>query len=110
MGSEQRGEFQEALLDADGFEDLPGKWQAAIVVAEQNRPDLRIARSAGAAGISVDASSLRTHHRAGLTGHLAPTLPRKGPCPGGVSATGSACATGLSSHVISHDGVVGGSP
>jgi hypothetical protein len=45
MGAEQRREFQEALLDADGFEDLPGKRQAAIVGAEQNRPDLRIARS-----------------------------------------------------------------
>jgi hypothetical protein len=45
MGDVQRREFQEALLDADSFEDLPGKWQAAIVGAEQNRPDLRIARS-----------------------------------------------------------------
>jgi hypothetical protein len=26
--------------DADSFEDLPGKWQAAIVSAEQNRPKL----------------------------------------------------------------------
>jgi hypothetical protein len=24
------------------FEDLPGKWQAAIVKAEQNRPKLRV--------------------------------------------------------------------
>jgi hypothetical protein len=31
-------EFQEALLDADTFENLPGKWQAAIVRAEENRP------------------------------------------------------------------------
>jgi hypothetical protein len=45
MGAKQRREFQEALLDDNGFEDLPGKWQAAIVGAEQNRPDLRIARS-----------------------------------------------------------------
>jgi len=29
-------------LDADSFEDLPGKWQAAIVAAEQRRPRLRI--------------------------------------------------------------------
>ena len=35
-------EFQEALLDADSFEDLPGKWQAAIQKAEENRPNLRI--------------------------------------------------------------------
>jgi sulfite reductase beta subunit-like hemoprotein len=45
MGDVQRREFHEALLDADTFEDLPGKWQVAIVGAEQNRPDLRIARS-----------------------------------------------------------------
>jgi hypothetical protein len=38
----QRREFHEALLDADGFEDLPGKWQAAIVAAEENRPKLRL--------------------------------------------------------------------
>ena len=36
----QRREFHEALLDADGFEDLPGKWQAAIMEAEQSRPKL----------------------------------------------------------------------
>jgi hypothetical protein len=38
----QRREFDEALLDADSFEDLPGKWQAAIVEAEGNRPRLRL--------------------------------------------------------------------
>jgi hypothetical protein len=38
MGELQRREFHEALLDADAFEDLPGKWQAAILEAEQNRP------------------------------------------------------------------------
>jgi hypothetical protein len=26
MSDQQRREFHEALLDADGFEDLPGKW------------------------------------------------------------------------------------
>ena len=31
-------EFQEALLDADSSEDLPGKWQAPILKAEQSRP------------------------------------------------------------------------
>jgi hypothetical protein len=43
MGDLQRCEFQEALLDADAFEDLPGKckWQAAILKAEGNRPNLR---------------------------------------------------------------------
>jgi hypothetical protein len=38
----QRREFHEALLDADAFEDLPGKWQAAILKAEENRPSLRV--------------------------------------------------------------------
>ena len=42
MDADQRREFQETLLDADAFEDLPGKWQAAIVSAEQNRPNLRV--------------------------------------------------------------------
>ena len=41
----QRREFHEALLDADCFEDLPGRWQAAIVRAEQNRPKLRVVNS-----------------------------------------------------------------
>jgi hypothetical protein len=38
----QRREFHEALLDADTFEDLPGKWQAAILKAEENRSQLRV--------------------------------------------------------------------
>jgi hypothetical protein len=42
LGDRQRREFHEALLDAGTFEDLPGKWQAAIVKAEQNRPELRV--------------------------------------------------------------------
>jgi hypothetical protein len=29
-------------LDADSFEDLPGKWQAVVLTAEQNRPQLRL--------------------------------------------------------------------
>jgi hypothetical protein len=45
MSDLQRPEFHEALLDAERFEDLPGKWQAAILKAEQNRPNLRIAGS-----------------------------------------------------------------
>ena len=36
MDDRQRREFHEALLDADSIEDLPGKWQAAILKAEQN--------------------------------------------------------------------------
>lgn len=42
LSRQQRREFQEALLDATTFEELPGKWQAAILEAEQNRPRLRL--------------------------------------------------------------------
>jgi hypothetical protein len=35
MSAEQRREFHEALLDADTFEDLPGKWQAAVLDASR---------------------------------------------------------------------------
>jgi hypothetical protein len=38
----QRREFHEALLEAGSFEDLPGKGQAALLKAEQNRPKLRV--------------------------------------------------------------------
>jgi hypothetical protein len=38
----QRRELHQALLEADAFEDLPGKWQAAVLRAEQNRPRLRV--------------------------------------------------------------------
>jgi hypothetical protein len=41
----QRREFHVSLLDADRFEDLSGKWQAAIVKAEGNRPNLQIVDS-----------------------------------------------------------------
>jgi hypothetical protein len=37
MSAEQRREFQVALLEAQAFEDLAGKWQA-----EKTRPDLRM--------------------------------------------------------------------
>ena len=42
MSAQQRREFHEALLEAQAFEDLAGKWQAAILAAEQNRPKLRV--------------------------------------------------------------------
>jgi hypothetical protein len=32
-------------LDPDSFEDLPGRWQAAILRTEQNRPTLRVVTS-----------------------------------------------------------------
>jgi hypothetical protein len=41
MDDLQRREFHEALLDAESFEDLPVKWQAAIFKAEAARPRLR---------------------------------------------------------------------
>jgi hypothetical protein len=42
LGDLQRREFNEALLEAATFEDLPGKWQAAILKAEQTPPKLRV--------------------------------------------------------------------
>jgi hypothetical protein len=45
MSDYQRRDFHESLLDADSFEDLPGKWQAAILKAERNRPKLRVVTS-----------------------------------------------------------------
>jgi hypothetical protein len=42
MSDLQRREFHEALLEAGTVEDLPGKWQAAILMAEDNAPKLRI--------------------------------------------------------------------
>ena len=44
MDARQRREFHEALLDADSFEELPGKWQAAILDAEEAWPRLRLVR------------------------------------------------------------------
>jgi len=38
MDELQRREFHEALLEAASFEDLPGKWQAAVLTAEESRP------------------------------------------------------------------------
>ena len=46
MSDYQRRDFQESLLDAHTFEDLPGEWQAAILNAEENRPKLRLVSDA----------------------------------------------------------------
>jgi hypothetical protein len=46
MSDYQRREFHESLLAADSFEDLPGKWQAAILGAERNRPKLGLVSDA----------------------------------------------------------------
>jgi hypothetical protein len=45
MSDLRRREFHDALLEADAFEDLAGKWQAAILKAEEKRPNLRIVGS-----------------------------------------------------------------
>jgi hypothetical protein len=45
MSDLRRQEYHEGLGHADTFEDLPGKWQAAILKAEENRPKLRIVTS-----------------------------------------------------------------
>jgi hypothetical protein len=45
LGDLQRREFHEALLEAGSFEDLPGRWQAAVMEAEQNRSQLRLISS-----------------------------------------------------------------
>jgi hypothetical protein len=45
MDARERRELHEALLEAGTFEDLPGKWQAAILTAEENRPKLRLVGS-----------------------------------------------------------------
>ena len=34
LAAAQRRELHEALLEADSFEDLPGRWQAAILKAK----------------------------------------------------------------------------
>jgi hypothetical protein len=40
MSDLQRREFHEALLDADSFEDRPGKWQAHLVVYPYDETDI----------------------------------------------------------------------
>jgi hypothetical protein len=45
LGDLQRRECHEALLEAGSFEDLPGRWQAAVMEAEQNRSQLRLISS-----------------------------------------------------------------
>jgi hypothetical protein len=42
MTAGQRCDFHEALVEADSFGDLPGKWKAAIINAEGSRPNLRV--------------------------------------------------------------------
>jgi hypothetical protein len=42
LGPKLRREFQEALIEAASFEDLPGKWQAALLESEANAPDLKV--------------------------------------------------------------------
>jgi hypothetical protein len=42
MSGQQRRELQKALLDRGHLRGFAGKWQAAIVQAEQSRPKLRV--------------------------------------------------------------------
>jgi hypothetical protein len=37
-----RASVDGSLLGGASFEDLPGKWQAAVLKAEQNRPQFRV--------------------------------------------------------------------
>ena len=66
MSELQRREFHEALLDADTFDDLPGRWQAAILNAEQNWPKLR--------AVSRDGSDAAGSHET-LGSHSATRVP-----------------------------------
>jgi hypothetical protein len=50
----QRREFHEALLEAGSFEDLRGKWQAAILEAEWRRDSEQAIRA------RLDARARRT--------------------------------------------------
>jgi hypothetical protein len=45
MSDVQRRDFHEVLLDATPSSDLPGNWQAAILMADGNRPSLRTVTS-----------------------------------------------------------------
>jgi hypothetical protein len=45
MDDRQRREFHEACLTPTASSTCRGKWQAAIVSAEQNRPKLRVVRA-----------------------------------------------------------------
>jgi hypothetical protein len=56
MTIRQRHEFHEALLEADSFEDLRGKWQAAILEAEAARRTLRIGQRRLIASVGLGVS------------------------------------------------------
>jgi len=43
MSPSLRREFHEALLDAEFLDDLPGKWQGALIETEANMPELHAA-------------------------------------------------------------------
>jgi hypothetical protein len=42
LGESPRREFHGGLHEADAFEDLPWRWQAALLPARQNRHRLRL--------------------------------------------------------------------
>jgi hypothetical protein len=72
----QRREFHEALLEAGSFEDLPGKWQAAVLAAEQNRPKLRLITGRVARGGAAGPGRATLPRIAGSDARLVPFRPR----------------------------------
>jgi hypothetical protein len=76
MSGEQRREFHEALLDANAFEDLAGKWQAAILEAEQNRPKLRIVGTLDSAVVGARGSESRHLSAPGRCAQAPRKMPR----------------------------------
>jgi hypothetical protein len=80
MDEPQRREFHEALLDAHSFEDLPGRWQAATLKAEQNRAeapaDLAVNRRRTAAALLDRA---RSDSKAPEDSELVPAVRRVSP-------------------------------
>ena len=49
-------EFHEGLLEADGFEELPGKWQTAVLKALIQGLPLSVQKKSGGAGTPSDPS------------------------------------------------------
>jgi hypothetical protein len=69
LGDLQRREFHEALLDADSFEDLPGRWEVAggdrgggAEPARAARRDWRLARSPVKPGGGASSSGAPSSH------------------------------------------------
>ena len=61
MSDLQRRQFHEALLDADTFEHLTGKWQAAILKGRANGPDMRVVGTGWLADLHVHSLAPTSH-------------------------------------------------